>query len=119
VRQSKFSAGHGPLPNMDHVVDFARDFAGVDLDAHPWIACFMSPLNFITKNMPPCLIQAGTDDVIVPYDDSAELASKISAVCGEDRVYFGTFLGEEHAGDAYFDEKNTNRVFKWLDGIFK
>ena len=117
VMQSEFSYEQGPFPGATEVWDFAAAFLGVDPRQHRELAAFADPTNYITPQMVPTLIQAGSADVVVPTPASVVLAEKIAAVCGADRVQIDILDGAAH-GDARFNEpENQERIFAFLDRV--
>ena len=97
--------------------NFADIFLGVNARENRNLAYFASPSSWITKNMPPTLIQAGAADTIVPVDCSREVATVIKEVCGADRVEYDEFPGYMHGDPRFSDETNTNRMISWLKKI--
>lgn len=74
-----------------------------------------NPESYIHPDLPPFLIQHGSVDATVPVQQSVELAQKIQAVCGDERVTLEVFEGFEH-GDQRFDSPvNVTRVLDFLD----
>ena len=117
VMQSEFSHEQGPFPGSTEVWDFASAFLGIDPKQHRELAAFADPTNYITPNMAPTLIQAGTADEVVPTPASIFLAEKIEAVCGQGRVQLDLLDGAAH-GDARFNEpENQERIFAFLERV--
>ncbi|MDR0838054.1 MAG: alpha/beta hydrolase [Oscillospiraceae bacterium] len=118
VRQSEYTQEQGPLPGMDEVFNFADIFAGVSAREHPNLMYLASPVNLVTGDMPPTLIQGGNPDGIVPYEDSVEMAEKIKTVCGAERIQFDTLDGAFHGDAAYGSPENQARIFAFLERNF-
>jgi acetyl esterase/lipase len=94
------------------MANFADLFLGVKCEENQNLAYFASPETWITKEMPPVLIQHGTADEIVPIECSRRLAKKIREVGGS--VRFEEFDSYAH-GDMRFNETgNLKRVFDWV-----
>jgi acetyl esterase/lipase len=100
-------------------MDYASAYLGVSARENPSIARFAGPVHFITQRFPPCLIQAGTGDAVVSYDDSVRLYERICGVCGEGRAELDSFPGAAHGDPAYFTQENYDRVFAWLHRTLK
>ena len=78
-----------------------------------------NPETYIHPDLPPFLIQHGSADATVPVQQSVELAQKIQAVCGDERVTLEVLEGFGH-GDSRFDSPvNVIRVFDFIDHHLK
>lgn len=64
-------------------------------------------------------IQAGTADTNVPYTQSENFASELSAVLGKDHVQYSTLEGAAHEDDRFYTEDNLNDVFAFLADVLK
>jgi acetyl esterase/lipase len=91
---------------------------GKAISEAPELVQFANPLTYLHKDIPPFLIQHGSDDFTVPVEQSILLAKKIEQVAGKDRVQFDILAGAKHA-DVQFDRtKNIQRVFEFLAAKF-
>lgn len=118
VEQSEFTEktpgmGGFKMPN------FADQFAGVVCRDCPELMALTWPGSYVTKDCPPTLIQGGTADEVVPYEASPELVAKINAVCGEGRAILQSLEGRTHGHPDYAAPENEDRLFAFLDGVFK
>lgn len=78
-----------------------------------------NPETYIHPDLPPFLIQHGSADATVPVQQSVELAQKIQAVCGDERVTLEVLEGFGH-GDSRFDSPvNVIRVLDFIDHHLK
>lgn len=81
----------------------------------------LNPINYITEDFPPTLVQVGRDDAIVPYTESENLAKAIEAKGG--KVRFELHKGWNHCAlnhiltPDWFMAKNYDRVFGFLDEV--
>ena len=64
------------------------------------------------------LIQAGTDDEIVPYRSSVEFVERINAVCGEGRAILESIPGGMHGDPQYESPEYEKSRFDFLDRVF-
>lgn len=82
---------------------------------------FTNPLNFITKDFPPILIQAGTKDAIVPPEQSRFLHEKVTEKCGAGRSTLQYFEGWNHGGFSldWYEPKHQTEVYEFLDKLLK
>ena len=65
--------------------------------------------------MAPILIQHGTADCQVPYQQSVEFAQAIEQRVGPDRFELDLFEGAGHADPAFETAENMDRVFAFVD----
>ena len=78
-----------------------------------------NPATYVRENAPPFLIQHGVNDPVVPVQQSMELAAKLRAVCGDDRVILDLIEGAEHGDPKFEAPENVERVLAFLDQHFK
>lgn len=108
-------AGAAPMPDLYKPLVGAkpRDIHG--------LMYFTNPLNFVTKNFPPILIQAGTKDMIVPPEQSRFLYEKVTEKCGEGRAELEYFDGWNHGGFSFgwYEPKHQGHVYEFLDKHLK
>jgi acetyl esterase/lipase len=66
-------------------------------------------------NAPYFIIQHGTDDLNIPTVQSVNLANKLKAKLGKDKVYLELIPGAHHGDPAFSTQSNFEKVFKLLD----
>lgn len=118
VKQSQFTED-SPAMNGMKMPNFADIFAGVTCRDYPELMRLTWPGAYVTKDCPPTLIQAGTSDEIVPYENSPDLVNQINAVCGEDRAIMEPFEGRTHGHPDFLLPENIDRLFAFLDSVLK
>jgi acetyl esterase/lipase len=101
---------------MDNYADI---FLGVSAPEFPTLARFAAPDTWVTKELPPVLLQHGIADEIVPVECSRKLAKRIAEVCGADRVVFEEFEGYTHGDMRFNSPENIARVIKWVKEALK
>lgn len=74
-----------------------------------------SPIEYITKDIPPFFIQHGTGDTVVPYLQSVELYNKIIAECGERKGFLELVEGAIHGDQVFKKNENINKCLDFLD----
>ena len=79
----------------------------------------ISPISFVTADIPPVMIQQGRDDGIVPYQHSQILAERIAEVCGPDRVEYHLYEGRNHSDPAFLTEESVRQVVDFFDRRLK
>jgi dipeptidyl aminopeptidase/acylaminoacyl peptidase len=74
-----------------------------------------NPATYIRAGAPPFLLQHGTRDPLVPAQQSVNLAARLRAVLGPERVTFELIEGAEHADRRFETTENVMRVLDFLD----
>ena len=91
------------------------ELIGKNLVDAPELVKAANPETYITKDDPPFFIQHGLIDHLVPYQQSVNFAKKLEQVIGKEKVTIELLPGTDHGGPNYETEKNTNKVFAFLD----
>jgi dipeptidyl aminopeptidase/acylaminoacyl peptidase len=78
-----------------------------------------NPATYIRENAPSFLIQHGVNDLVVPVQQSMELAAKLREVCGEGRVILDLIEGAEHGDPKFEISENVKKVLGFLDQQLK
>jgi acetyl esterase/lipase len=73
-----------------------------------------NPITYAHEGAPPFLIQHGRMDNLVPYQQSAELAARLSERAGAGRVEFDILDGAGHADPLFEASENLRRVYAFL-----
>jgi acetyl esterase/lipase len=73
------------------------------------------PTTYVHHGMAPMLIQHGTADFLVPYQQSVEFARVIEERVGRERVELDIFDGATHDDPVFASDENLARVFTFLD----
>ncbi len=115
VMQSQFTEDSVPAPGAVKMRNFADIFLGVNCREHPEFARLAWPGSYVKKDCPPMLIQAGTADEVVPYQNSVDLVDHINAVCGPGRAVMEPFPGCTHGHPDFGKPENTDRLLAFLD----
>ncbi len=113
--------GPGPGAGGPPMPDLYQSLVGAKPRAIYGLMYFTNPINFITKDFPPILIQAGTKDQIVPPAQSQELYDKVTEVCGPGRAELEFFEGWNHGGFStdWYEPKHQGHIYEFLDKLFK
>lgn len=88
---------------------------GRTITAAPELVRAANPESYVHPAAPPCLIQHGLSDPVVPYQQSTGIAALLSAVLGSERVTLDLLPGAGHADQAFLAPANLQRVFAFLD----
>jgi len=116
--QSKFTED-SPATGGFKMPNFADQFTGLACRDYPELMALTWPGSYVTRDCAPTLIQGGTADEIVPYEASPQLVDRINAVCGEGRAILQVLEGRTHGHPDYATPENEEKLFAFLDGIFK
>lgn len=78
-----------------------------------------SPIQYISPNMPPVLLQHGNADTIAPLDQSLRFYRAAAAAGGKDKVALTIIDGAQHCDKAFETEENMKVVRAFLDRYLK
>ena len=73
-----------------------------------------NPETYISTDDPPFLIQHGTDDSYVPFQQSRNFAAKLQSVLGKEKVTINLFEGAGHGGSSFDSKENLDLVYGFL-----
>ena len=108
---ARFDDPEDPAPSSEDKV------MGVACRKIPNLVRFACPLEAVHRAIPPTLIQHGRYDPMVPFQQSTELAARIEAVAGPDRVRLCINEDCTH-GDPKFGEGDRLReILDFLDSL--
>jgi acetyl esterase/lipase len=110
LRESGFG-----IPNHSEELSPESRLLGRKITEVPDLVKFASPMTYITENVPPFLIQHGSNDPVVPVQQSIHLAEAIERTAGKQKVNLVVLPGAGHHGDLAFEtEQNLGWVFDFL-----
>lgn len=78
-----------------------------------------NPETYITRDDPPFLIEHGTNDHLVPTQQSINFAKKLETVLGKEKVTLVLLKGSKHGGPAFQTPENLKLVVAFLDAYLK
>ncbi len=78
-----------------------------------------SPATYISPNDPPIFIEHGTEDQLVPTEQSKNFYADLVKVMGKDRVTLTLLAGARHGGPQFGTPENLANVFAFLDKYLK
>ncbi len=78
-----------------------------------------NPETYIRQGTPPFFIQHGTQDAIVPVQQSIEFARKLRQVIGDDKVQLELIEAAAHADPMFESLQNVSTVLDFLDQCLK
>lgn len=86
---------------------------------NPALARQANPETYITPDDPPFLIQHGTQDPLVPTQQSVDFALNLERVLGSDKVRLILLPGAKHGGPEFDSDENVKQVIDFLDRWMK
>lgn len=78
-----------------------------------------NPMTYINEDMPPMLIQHGTKDRLVPFQQSEIFVKAIEEKLGKNRVEFIPIGGADHEDPLYESEENIKNLWNFFDKYLK
>lgn len=107
-------------PQIHSVPDSPEsELIGKNLADAPELVKRANPETYITPDDPPFFIQHGLIDHLVPYQGSVNLAKKLGAIIGKEKVSLELLPGTDHGGPNYETEQNISKVFAFIDKYLK
>jgi pimeloyl-ACP methyl ester carboxylesterase len=67
--------------------------------------------------VPSFLIQHGSNDDFVPYQQSVNFAAKLKPVLGDSKVTLEVIQGAGHGTQEFSSTSNIKKIFFFLDGV--
>jgi acetyl esterase/lipase len=113
-------AGKVKNPQTHSIPDSPEsELIGKNLADAPELVEAANPETYITSDDPPFFIQHGLLDHLVPYQQSVNLAKKLEAIIGKEKVTLELLKDNDHGGPGFTTEQNINKVFSFLDQKIK
>lgn len=110
--------GLGPLDHNDEDSPESRVIGGKITDLRDRVDK-ANPVNYITKDMVPIFIQHGNRDHLVPHGQSLLLKEKLEKTVKNEKFYFETLEGADHADRMFELPENIEKVLNFLDKYMK
>ncbi|MBO0931334.1 alpha/beta hydrolase [Fibrella aquatilis] len=95
------------------------ELVGKQITKAPELVKRASPATYISKADPPFLIEHGTNDPLVPTQQSILFAAELEKQLGKDKVTYIPIDGAGHGGPMFETPANLDRVFAFLDKYLK
>lgn len=105
------------ISNVDHNQEKSPEskYLGGAIQENREAAVKANPATYAGPDMCKFLVQHGTADVLVPYEQSVEFADALRQKCGEHMVEFTKLEGANHEDKMFFAEDNMKVVFDFID----
>ena len=107
----------GPGSRAAHTNDASSPesrLLGAPIQSIPQKVALTNPINFITPDDAPFLIENGSDDRHIPPIQNQMLAEKLTRVLGKEKVIHHTLEGAGHGGPAFETSENLQRVIDFF-----
>jgi acetyl esterase/lipase len=102
---------------MDHFEPYSAEsgYLGKPLnDVDPAYAELANPMSYVSEKMAPLLIEHGTVDKLVPFQQSEILYQAIVAKLGAKNVKLVPLVGADHEDPRFESDENMAIVYGWL-----
>ncbi len=106
------------ISKVEHDEPFSPEskYLGMPLaDAPDELIAKANPVTYAGSAMCPMLVQHGTADKLVPYEQSVEFVKAVNAKLGAGYVTFVTLEGADHEDKRFFAEENMKVVFDFIE----
>lgn len=91
-------------------------YLGVNVpDADPELIAKANPATYASKNMCPILVQHGTMDHLVPFEQSEEFVNAVIAKVGAEKMSFVPIEGADHEDKKFTTEPNISLVWEYFE----
>lgn len=101
----------------DKGTKFANQLMGFDVRKNHHKAKLASPLEYITSEFPPILLVHGTNDQVVPFEQSIDMARKINKITGKKQAHLKIFKGAIHSDTVIKTVENVADNLNFIDKI--
>ncbi len=105
------------ISHADHDEPFSPEskYLGCALpDVSDELCAMADPATYISDAMAPMLVQHGTADRLVPYEQSVEFVEAIRKKLDRERVAFVPLEGADHEDKMFFEKENMDLVFTFI-----
>lgn len=115
----QFKASGKGKPDHSEANSPESKLMGRQITEIPDLVAKANPESYITKDDPPFFIEHGTNDNLVPAQQSEGLYNKLKAVLGEDMITLTLLEGAGHGGAQFEAKTNLDKIFLFLDKTVK
>ncbi|MBQ6322359.1 MAG: alpha/beta hydrolase [Lachnospiraceae bacterium] len=110
ARQNGISATHPNSADMPESAYIGTPIA----DAPSEVVAAANPATYAGPAMCPILVQHGTQDHLVPFEQAGEFVAAVTSRTGSDKVTYVPLEGADHDDKMFTDEPNMSFVWKYL-----
>jgi acetyl esterase/lipase len=116
---TQFTASGKGTPDHNAANSPESQLLGKPVQQAPELVKWSSPATYISKGDPPVFIQHGTDDRLVPTQQSVDFAAALKKVIGPQNVTITLLEGANHGGPQFNTPENLAKVFSFIDVCLK
>ncbi|WP_161946697.1 alpha/beta hydrolase [Ureibacillus xyleni] len=98
-------------------VNYANALLGFNVQENPDKARLASPIEYVSENFPPIFIIHGTNDQVVPFEQSVKFAEKINAVTGKNQAHLKLLIKGKHGDKNIKSVENVDESLNFVDKI--
>jgi len=101
----------------DNSINIANKLMGYNVRENAEDAKIASPINYVTKDFPPIYMIHGTNDRIVPFEQSVEFAKKINNITGKKQASLKLHINAGHGDNNIRNTTNVDETLNFIDKI--
>lgn len=98
---------------------FESKYLGAPITTVPWLVKESNPQTYLNPGMPPFLIEHGTKDLNIPYQQSVIFSEYLAAYLPDTSINLRLIDGAAHGGPQFETQENTDLVFDFFDRYLK
>ena len=115
LMDAQFAAGSVKPAQVHNEPDSAESrYMGVPVPTIPHLVRFANPESYISKDTVPFFLMNGSEDQIVPTQQSVDFAAKLKQAIREENVIYVQLKGARHGGPQFTAKENLDKVFAFL-----
>lgn len=99
----------------DASMDIANKLMGFNVRENPEDAKVASPIHYINKDFPPIFMIHGTNDRVVPFEQSIEFAKKINEVTQKKQASIKLHINAKHSDNQMKTITNVDECLNFVD----
>ncbi|MDD3429479.1 MAG: alpha/beta hydrolase [Oscillospiraceae bacterium] len=98
---------------------FESKYLGAQITTVPWLVKESNPQTYLNTGMPAFLIEHGTKDLNIPYQQSVIFSQLLADYLPDTEVSLRLIDGAQHGGPQFETPENTDLVFSFFDKYLK
>ncbi len=116
---AQFTETKNGKPDHNDADSPESELIGRKITDNPDLVAPTNPETYITSDDPPFFIEHGTQDNLVPTQQSVAFAERLTKELGPEKVTLELLDGAGHGGPAFETPDNLAKVFRFLDKYLK
>ncbi|MEL4026632.1 alpha/beta hydrolase [Lysinibacillus endophyticus] len=98
-------------------VKYANALLGFNVQDNPEKARTANPIEYVSEDFPPIFILHGTNDQIVPFEQSVKFAEKINRITGRNQAQLKLMIKAKHGDKNIKSVENIDESLNFVDKI--